>query len=292
MNAQICERESLPENMLDAAVSHRKWNGVALDVTKFRCAGRVIHKLSHDGDPKLSVVLEEIGVVEPRLREDQPCPVAYIPRHLVYIPPGMEIWGYGADVRYVKDAMLTFDIEDLSARMETNFSASMVSTPRLRFAEDKLWTLVKLLADAVDDRDPSVQLYGDGLAAAVAARLFSRRVEEPDTAKGLAPWQLRRVFEYLHEHLPQSVALADLAVLSGLSQWHFSRAFKASTGVAPCRWQLEKRIRRAQNLLLDTGASLEEIAAATGFADAVHMGRTFRKIVGTSPAAWRKSHKI
>ena len=292
MNAQIERRESLPENMLDVSVSHRDWSGLGLDVTKFRCAGRVIHQLSNDTDPKLSVVLEERGIVEPRLREDQPCPVGYIPKHMVYIPPGLEVWGFGADVRYVKDAMLTFDIAELSERMETKFDASMISTPRLRFAEDNLWTLVKLLAEAVDDRDPSVQLYGDGLTTAIAARLFSRRVEEANAAKGLAPWQLRRVFEYLDAHLPHPVALADLAVLSGLSQWHFSRAFKASTGVAPYRWQLEKRIRCAQNLLLDTHASLEKVAEATGFADAVHMGRTFRKIVGATPAAWRNAHKV
>jgi AraC-like DNA-binding protein len=278
--------------MLEASVARRCWNGLSVDVSKFRCAGRVIHQLSNDSTPKLSVVLEHIGDVEPRLREDQPCPVGYVPKHMVYIPPGMEVWGYGADVRYVKDAMLTLDIADMSERMAADFDATIVSTPRLRFAEDNIWTLVKLLAEAVDDPDPSMQLYGDGLATAIAARLFSRPVEEANAAKGLAPWQLRRVLEYLDAHVPDHVALADLAVLSGLSQWHFSRAFKASTGVAPYRWQLEARTRRAQKLLLDTHASLEKVAEATGFADAVHFGRTFRKIVGMTPAAWRKAHKV
>jgi AraC family transcriptional regulator len=291
VNAKIGSRDSLPENMLDVSVASRAWNGLSLAVSKFLCAGRVIHQLSNDTAPKLSVVLENIGDVEPRLREDQPCPVGHVPKHMVYIPAGMEVWGYGGDVRYVKDAMLTFDIADMSERMATNFDATIVATPRLRFAEDNVWTLVKLLADAVDDPDPSTQLYGDGLATAIAARLFSRPVEQANDAKGLAPWQLRRVIEYLDAHLPDPVPLADLAVLSGLSQWHFSRAFKASTGVAPYRWQLEARTRRAQNLLLHTHASLEQVAEATGFADAVHFGRTFRKIVGTTPAAWRKAHK-
>ena len=281
----------MPENMLDASVSHRAWNGLGVDVTHFRCAGRVIHQLSNDTAPKLSVVLEHIGDVEPRLREDKPCPIGYIPKHMVYIPAGMEVWGYGADVRYVKDAMLTFDIADMSERMATRFDATIVATPRLRFAEDNIWALVKLLAEAVDDPDPSMQLYGDGLTAAISARLFSSAAKQAKDAGGLAPWQLRRVLEYLDAHLPDHVALADLALLSGLSQWHFSRAFKASTGMAPYRWQLEARTRRAQHLLLDTQASLETIAAATGFADAVHLGRTFRKIVGMTPAAWRKAHK-
>lgn len=291
MNAQVERRESLPENMLDVSVARRAWNGLSLDVTQFHCAGRVIHKLSDDTEPKLSVVLEHVGDVEPRLREDQPCPIGYVPKHMVYIPPGMEVWGFGGDVRYVKDAMLTFDIADMSERMATDFDATIVATPRLRFAEDNVWTLVKLLAEAVNNPDPSMQLYGDGLSSAIAARLFSRPAEQANDAKGLAPWQLRRVLDYLDAHLPDPVSLADLAVLSGLSQSHFSRAFKASTGVAPYRWQLEARTRRAQNLLLDTHASLEQIAAATGFADAVHFGRTFRKIVGMTPAAWRKAHK-
>ena len=70
--------------------------------------------------------------------------------------------------------------------------------------------------------------------------------------KGLAPWQLRRVIEYLDAHLPERVELAQLADLAGLSQAHFSRAFKASTGMAPYRWQLDARIRRAQALLIDS----------------------------------------
>ena len=57
--------------------------------------------------------------------------------------------------------------------------------------------------------------------------------------------------------------------------------------MAPYQWQLDARIRRAQALLIDTHASLEHVARSTGFADAVHFGRTFRKIVGATPAAWR-----
>jgi len=40
-------------------------------------------------------------------------------------------------------------------------------------------------------------------------------------------------------------------------------------------------------LLLNTNRCLQEIADTTGFADAVHFSRTFRKITGASPGAWR-----
>jgi AraC family transcriptional regulator len=95
----------------------------------------------------------------------------------------------------------------------------------------------------------------------------------------------------LHAHLSERVDLAYLATLARLSPSHFGRAFKASTGMAPYRWQLDARIRRAQALLIDSHASLNEVAEATGFADAVHFGRMFRKLTGVTPAAWRRNRK-
>jgi transcriptional regulator GlxA family with amidase domain len=164
----------------------------------------------------------------------------------------------------------------------------VANSPRLRFSDDRVWTLVKLLAAAVDDPDPSTQLYGDGLSAAIAARLFTEPSPKVANGDGLAPWQLRRTVDYMEAHTSQRIDLAQLAAIAGLSQSHFSRAFKASTGVAPYRWQIGLRIRRAQDLLLDTRFSLDQIAEATGFSDAVHFGRTFRNVVGGTPAAWRR----
>jgi AraC family transcriptional regulator len=131
----------------------------------------------------------------------------------------------------------------------------------------------------------------DGLTTAIAALLFADPPGPPTNMKGLAPWQLRRIVEFLDAHLPERVDLAHLAAQVGLSQAHFSRAFKASTGMAPYRWQLDARIRRAQALLIDSHASLNEVAEATGFADAVHFGRMFRKLTGVTPAAWRRNRK-
>lgn len=212
---------------------------------------------------------------------------------MLYAPAGMEVWGHSENAHFVKDATLEFDFEALRERLSSRLDYSLVENPRLRFVDDRIWGIVRLLAEVVDDPDPSVQLYGDGLAAVMAARLFLKPAET-ETAQPvarLASWQLRRVLDYLETSLPDHVTLSELAALVGLSQWHFSRAFKASTGVAPYRWQLEARIRRSQSLLLGTQASLDSIAEATGFADAVHFGKTFRKITGTAPATWRREHK-
>ena len=283
--ARIDRVTALPENVLSVSVSRRAWNGVSVDITEFHCAGRVAHHLQYETQTRLSVLLEEVG------SRCEPRPIGYMPRHMHFAPAGMEMWGYSADTRFVKDATLTFDLAALGERLATGFDANLTAMPRLRFCDDRIWTLVRLLADVVGDPDPSTQLYGDGLTVAIAARVFADPSLPGAGGKGLAPWQLRRVIEYLEAHLPKRVDLAHLAGMAGLSQSHFSRAFKASTGMAPYRWQLDARIRRAQALLIDTRASLDQVAEATGFADAVHFGRTFRRLTGATPAAWRYDRK-
>lgn len=283
---------ALPENVVEVSASQRTWSGISVEVTAFNCTGRVLHHLRNEEDTRLSVVLEELGgQCEPRLRENQPCAIAHMPRHMHLAPAGMEVWGYTAGLRFVKDATLSFDIAALSERFAARLTVDAMMIPRLRFSDDRIWTLVRLLSGAVGDPDPSAQLYGDGLTTAIVASLLASPHEAVREAGGLAPWQLQRVIDYLKACLPRRVELSQLATLTGLSPSHFSRAFRTSTGMAPYRWQLEARIRRAQSLLLDTEASLEQVAETTGFADAVHFGKTFRKLVGATPAAWRRDRK-
>jgi AraC-like DNA-binding protein len=278
----------LPENVSSLSVARRAWNGVCLDVISAHCVGRVAHHLCYDSHTRVAALLEEVGSpCEPRRREHEPCSMPYVPHHLYFAPAGMDVWGFSQDMRFVKDAVLTFDLDAVGERLEQTGRRELGTTPRLRFADDRLWALIKLLADVVDEADPSAQLYGDGLTTAILARLISDQRQPARALTGLAPWQLTRVVDYLDAHIAQRVELATLAALVGLSQSHFSHAFRVSTGVAPYRWQLEARIRRAQRLLLETRATLEQVAEDTGFADAVHFGRTFRRLTGTPPAAWR-----
>jgi AraC family transcriptional regulator len=281
----------LPENLLSFSNINRCWNGVRVEVTEFNCSGRVVHQLGNQEAPRLSVLVEEVGNqrCEPRLRPDRICPVDYKPQSIYFAPGDMEIWGFSEDVLYVKTVDRVFDVPHLSDRLVITQMGSQIDVPRLRFTDNRIWTLANLLAEAVNDPDPSAQLYGDSLTAAVAAQLFSQTKCASEVSGRLSPRQLKDVLAYLDAHLPGRVDLATLAALADLSQSHFCRAFKASTGLAPYQWQLQARIERAKTMLLVSTGSLEDVAQATGFADAVHFGRTFRKLVGATPAAWREN---
>lgn len=273
-------------------VSERSWNGVALSVAEFQFDGEIILPLPYQNRARLGVILEALGgPCEARLHAHKPCPAPHMPKCMHFTPADMACWGHTKNARQVVDATLIFDFDALSEQLAMRIDADRIDMPQVRFANDRVWSLVKLLSEVVDNPDPSTQLFGDGIIAAITSQMFAAPQALPSATGKLAPWQLRRVTDYMESHFPERIELATLAAQINLSQAHFSRAFKASTGVAPYQWQLNSRLERAQCLLAGSDRSLGEIAQMTGFADTVHFGKIFRKHVGASPGAWRSARK-
>jgi AraC-like DNA-binding protein len=111
----------------------------------------------------------------------------------------------------------------------------------------------------------------------------------PQAHGGLSPSAMRRVREYVDMHLGDSMDLATLAAVAGLSIHHFAREFKQSTGLTPHHYLTQKRVERAQEMLAHTALSLSEIAYAVGFSDQSHLARHFRQILGITPGQFRWS---
>ena len=106
---------------------------------------------------------------------------------------------------------------------------------------------------------------------------------------GLPPRALKRVREYIEDHLEETISIEALARIVGLSMYHFARAFKQSEGLTPHDYLLQCRVRRAQELLANTDLPLSEIALASGFSDQSHCARRFRERVGITPSSYRWS---
>jgi AraC family transcriptional regulator len=106
----------------------------------------------------------------------------------------------------------------------------------------------------------------------------------------LAPWQLKRVMRFIDANLSAKVGPQDLADLVGLSTSHFARAFRSTVGKSPYSYLIHRRIERAKEIMLETDLPLVQIALDCGLADQAHLTRLFTRIVGISPAAWRRVH--
>mgnify|MGYP003582244289 CR=1 FL=1 len=105
---------------------------------------------------------------------------------------------------------------------------------------------------------------------------------------GLTGFTQRQIDDYVRDHLHADISIEVLADIAGLSCGHFNRAFRASYGVSPHQFLIDRRVARAAELLTQSTQSVAEIANAAGFSSSSHMGSQFKKRMGVSPAAYRR----
>lgn len=109
---------------------------------------------------------------------------------------------------------------------------------------------------------------------------------------GFAPWQVRKLTSYIETHLDSVISNVALAGLVRVSLSHFCRSFLATFNETSHTYVMRRRIERAQRLMLQTTASLAQIAIDCGLADQAHLSKSFRRFVGESPGAWRRARAI
>jgi len=104
---------------------------------------------------------------------------------------------------------------------------------------------------------------------------------------------VQRVLGYLHEPRAEfdGLSLPVLAGIAGLSPSRFMHAFTGSVGVPLRPYILWLRLQRAACDLID-GASVTSAAHRAGFADAAHLTRTFRRMLGATPSELRLHTRV
>jgi AraC family transcriptional regulator len=159
-----------------------------------------------------------------------------------------------------------------------------------------LYHLGACLGALFEHPDENNSLLVDHIALSLQSHLYQAYSATPPSGRrargGLAPWQESRAKEAMDADLDKEITIARLAHDCRLSASQFGRAFRQSTGCTPHRWRLQRRVERAQDLLLTSDKTLAQIASSCGFFDPSHLTRAFRQIVGTSPGLWRRIKRI
>jgi AraC family transcriptional regulator len=134
------------------------------------------------------------------------------------------------------------------------------------------------------------RLCAESLANVLVVHLIRQMANGPSTKEfarkpsGRLPRHaMQAVAEYIDAHLDQNFALADLAAVTHVSEFHFARQFKQTTGLSPHQFVIHQRVERAKRLIIGRRLSLAEIAVAVGFYDQAHLTRHFRRLVGVTP---------
>jgi AraC family transcriptional regulator len=155
-----------------------------------------------------------------------------------------------------------------------------------------LCSLPMALQREVQEGTPGGKLYGESMAVALAVHLArfhaSTRPSEQHLPAGLSRHQLRKIIDFVQDHLSGEISLAALAAEAGLSAFHFARLFKKTMHVSPHQYVIQRRIERAQDLLKTSRLAAADVALQVGFCDQSHLSVHFKRILGVTPKEFRQ----
>lgn len=120
---------------------------------------------------------------------------------------------------------------------------------------------------------------------------YSSAAKLPD-AKALRDDQrMKTMLNFLYQNYARPLQVAQIAASASLSESECLRCFRGSIGVSPIRQLRLIRIQKAAGLLVQTEEKVEDIGAACGFLDPSYFIKSFRRVKGCTPAAYRQTRK-
>jgi AraC family transcriptional regulator len=153
--------------------------------------------------------------------------------------------------------------------------------------------VIALLDAAIGQLHQEQPVYGTVLeATSLLRKLLAPQLTEGDAGEGrerLLPWQTRKVLEHIDRHVTNRVRVADLSVLVQRSEAHFSRSFRRTFGHSPHAFVVRRRVELAARYMVQSDTALSDIALQCGFVDQAHLCKHFRRVMGETPAAWRRA---
>lgn len=107
-----------------------------------------------------------------------------------------------------------------------------------------------------------------------------------------APTLAEQVVRYIARNYRGMISMEQLAHQMNYTPQYVSRKFKEQMGCSPLDYTIRLRIDLARNLLCDTEATLQEIAAYVGYPDTVYFNRMFKKQTGITPGEYRRQYQF
>jgi AraC-type DNA-binding domain-containing proteins len=123
-----------------------------------------------------------------------------------------------------------------------------------------------------------IELHGQGQYTGA----FIRRNETRTTSGGLE--LLHPVFEYINQHIHQTIRVNELAALVGISEKYFITSFKKTLGITPGQYIYQIRMNRARDYLNERKYSIQQIATLLGYPDPFTFSKAFKKYYQVAPS--------
>jgi len=215
-----------------AAPSRQKWPGLARIILNMRWDTEPGWIALTFDSPVLCVVLSETGGrCQTRRQPEQPVQGDYFGTgHLTFVALSQPLTIYATEMRDARIALYQLDLDRTDCLSSEQAAMIARFESRYMFRDDRLYECARLLGEHEVSNDPDI--YGLSLARALQLALLGmplRRVK-PRTSVRLTGERFAEVVAYISDHLDQTTAVKDLALISNLSPAQFGRSFQDATG--------------------------------------------------------------
>ena len=99
---------------------------------------------------------------------------------------------------------------------------------------------------------------------------------------------VRKVIDYIEEHLEEELNLEQIAEHAGYSRFHLNRIFMEETGGTIHKYVQERRLTMAAEKLVDTDMDITQIAYDAGYQSQQAFSLAFKQVYLCPPEAYRK----
>ena len=148
------------------------------------------------------------------------------------------------------------------------------------------------LKTALQNNSAGDRFYAESLGVALVAHLMqfytSKKNQVQDNHIPPEDAKIKQAKDYIHAHLNEKLSLEEIAATIGMSQYHFCRVFKETTGLTAWQYVIKKRIELAKRLLKIPQLSIVEISDRLGYSTPAQFTNFFRKHMGISPSKYRQ----
>lgn len=141
------------------------------------------------------------------------------------------------------------------------------------------------------------RMYAETASLMLASRIIQNHCDGGTFVPKTSPLQplddtrLKRVLDYMAEHISDKITLAELAKVACFSTFHFARVFTLAVGIPPHRHLSRMRLEKAMAALATGKLALSEVALKTGFSSQASFNRAFRHATGVTPGEYRQRHE-
>lgn len=153
----------------------------------------------------------------------------------------------------------------------------------LKTRDPQLESLAQSFKNEMQSGGMGGRLYSESLGNILAVHLLRHYCDFPPNLQ-----EYKGGLSRYNSLLDREIMLTDLAAVAGMSEYHFSRLFKQSMGMAPYQYVIQQQVEQAKRLLKQRDGAVASVAHECGFKSQSHLSRHFRQLTGVTPQKYQQ----